>query len=332
MSNPCKYHSWYHHNFMTDFFVVESDYETIGVYILLLHRQMVEGSIPSNIDRLIGQVGHRITKEKFLEIWEERNLKYQFKPVKREWESHRAAEGGACDPKIHGVWKDLPEPLLDRDGSPRLFNEHLHQVMKMDERIFRSRGKGGSTAQSNRATASKESSEVMEAMGATPTFDFKPILQIMPKRVKDGKKGWDGWDEGRDLLKFITTQEEYDDLYAATQVYARQQRGEKAGFHFSLKTWVKGEYLKYVPEKQKQVLQLVASQGAAQPVVEVVEEVFASTNDKIKALLKRGRTISDPPWQRKSFDTDEAAADRDAKWSEEARVKWLNKYLENPNA
>jgi hypothetical protein len=195
--------------------------------------------------------------------------------------------------------------------------------MKMDERIFRSRGKGGSTAQSNRATASKEASEVMEAMGATPTFDFKPILQIMPKRVKVGKKGWDGWDEGTDLLKFITTQEEYDDLYAATQVYARQQRGEKAGFHFSLKTWVKGEYLKYV----------VASQGAAQPVVEVVvEEVFASTNDKIKALLKRGRTISDPPWQRKSFDTDEAAADRDAKWSEEARVKWLNKYLENPNA
>lgn len=321
-SNPCKYHSWYHQNWNTDGFVVESDYETIGVYILLLHRQMVEGDIPSNIDRLVGQVGHRITKEKFLEIWEERGLKYQFKEVRRLWESKPPPSGRASDPKIDGVWRDLPEPRLDRDASPRLHQEFLHQVMENDRRITQSRVKGGETSQTNRFTVQSSLEASLEE--ATPTFDFKPIMRLMPKRVKKGKKGWDGWDAGVDLLKFVTTQEEYDDLLAATQAYAKERRGEDAAYHIGFHNWVKGEYRKHVPEGKQPAKQ-------AAPEEPKVEVVYASTEEKIKALRAQGHAIAAPPWTPRPFYSKEEQDEVAARWTEAKRVNWLTKYLENPN-
>lgn len=323
-----RFHRWYFKDWMTDPFVKGADFETIGVYITLLHCQMEEGSIPSSPKRIHSQIGRSISYERFLEIWEGDPskeeivpLRKMFKEFKRVWVSTQKS----TNPKESGYWQDLDEPVIDKlDGKVKLINETMHQVIQYDDRIFNGskiHGEaGGRIASDNRIlSGSLESHLEQDATG----IDFSALLKVMPKR-RDKSGRLQGWNAGVNMLKYTDSQEMYDAILAAAKNYAKEKPDPL--YTISFGKFMK-EWKDYLPLNYGAKSDTAQSQSLTKPT-EITE--YKNTEERVSVLRAKGCRIEDPPWVPQVTDDQELLVKR-ASFTEEQKSKWLNNYLDNPN-
>lgn len=152
-------------------------------------------------------------------------------------------------------------------------------------------------------------------------LDFNRHLKRMPRRKVKGVFDKAGWERGVAMLKYITTQEEADRLYAAIDAYARERRNEDAAYHMSFGNFM-CEWENHVPANYK------ASDGA-QPE-ESPAAIDKQGAESAPRLDKPKWRAGDPaPWIVGRYDTAFVKSDKINNWADRSkREAWLekNKY------
>ncbi len=226
---------FYHLDWKGDGDVEKMSMTEIGTYWTLLVRQMVDRSIESDFNEL----------RRCLNVDTVEQVEALIVPrIRKKWHTSKCpyltdknytdCEGWNCN--------------VAGDDPTRLYNRRLVDVI-VETDAARDRG----TYNANKGhdmirTPSLESSLVAKSeVEETPTFDFGELLRIMPKRRVKGSI--EGWNQGKEMMKYITTQEEFDDLMAATRQYAKTRKGEDPAYHISLANWVTKEHRRFVPAR-----------------------------------------------------------------------------------
>ena len=280
------YTKFFHQDWCSDGEVGRMTMEEIGTYWSLLVRQMIDGYVPVDPEDLMYDLHTRSLDE-----------------VNR-----------LLTPRVLKKFEKFS------DNQTRQFNQRLMDVITETDQAQQRSSENVSKRWSKPVTASSLESATEDQ----PVFDFGPITRAMPRRRKNGRV--EGWDGGLALLKYISTQEEYDERLAAVKNYARERHGQDPEFHISFNNFMKSEWVRFIPAGYKPA-------GALAPKVEKKVEAVAeykNTHERYLALVKQGKRIGDPPWVAGNFDDEETKATR-AAMTEEQRAKWLNDYLENPN-
>jgi hypothetical protein len=287
MSNPLNWHKFWYRRWSSDEFVKLADLETLGAYIVLITHQMDQGgTVPSDPEELATLIGHKITTERFLFLWNDRKLSTKFSPADERW----VITGDQLD---DGYWES------DEAQPGRLHNRFTTKVMTVDQKTRNGKVKGGQKSAEVRAARALE--ESLADPEETPVFDFTELLRIMPKRKKNNQL--QGWDKGKVALKYITTQDEYDRLMAATRVYARERRGEDPAYHIGLDKWVTEKHHDHVPANFQAPAApptptAVAAEKPAEPVRRNYPPMWLAPSNPARHL-KPGET---PPWVVDAYD------------------------------
>lgn len=196
-------------------------------------------------------------------------------------------------PLIMSKFKPLP------DDPTKLYNEKLTEVIAATDAAKQS-GSDGAFRRWN-------PDPMPEVDESSEKIDFSAHLKRMPKRKFKGKPDRAGWERGVALLKYITTQDEADRLYAAIDAYAKERNGEDAEYHMSFGNFMK-EWESYVPQNY---------QLTAQPVEKPINQVGV-------AVIPKWKMGDTPPWIVNPHETEKMKAMRVAEWADRSkREKWL---------
>lgn len=289
MSNPLDWHKFWFRRWTGDEFVKFADLETLGAYILLIAHQMDEGGdLPETAEKLAVLIGHGLSVDRFNVLWNDKGLKEKFGPVNERW----IITGDKLD---DGYW----EACEAKPG--RLHNKFTTKVMTVDRKNRDVRVRAGQRSAEVRASRSLEA-VAGDPPEETPTFDFTEILRIMPKRKKNGVL--QGWDKGKIALKYITTQDEYDRLLAATRAYAKERRNEDPAYHIGLDKWVSEKHHEKVPANFQSAPEPTAAPAEAKPVEASTPRrrnyppVWLAPENPVR-VLGPGET---PPWVVDAYD------------------------------
>ncbi len=278
------YVKFFHQDWYSDGEVGRMTMEEIGTYWSLLVRQMIDGYVPVDPEDLMHDL-HVGTTEEVNRLLTPRVLKKFDKFA---------------------------------DNQTRQFNQRLMDIITEVDLLQQKNSQNSEKRWSKPITSPSLESSAEDQ----PQFDFGPITRAMPRRRKNGRI--EGWDGGLSLLKYISTQEEYDERLVAVKNYARERHGQDPEFHISFNNFMKSEWVRFVPAGYKP--------AKAQVKTEVKEEVveYKTAEEQFLALRAKGKRLEDPPWFPQATDGEELIAQR-AAMTEEQKAKWLKEYLENPN-
>ena len=278
------YTKFFHQDWCSDGDVGNMTTEEVGTYWSLLVRQMIDGYVPVDPEDLMRDLHVHSVEE-----------------VKR-----------LLTPRVLKKFEKFS------DNQTRQFNQRLMEVITETDQAQQRSSENVSKRWSKPVTSPSLESSVEDQ----PQFDFGPITRAMPRRRKNGRV--EGWDGGLSLLKYISTQEEYDERLAAVKNYARERHGQDPEFHISFNNFMKSEWVRFVPAGYKP-----AAQVKVEPKVEETV-TYKTTEEQFLALRAMGKRLEDPPWFPQATDGEELVAQR-ASMTEEQKAKWLKAYLENPN-
>jgi hypothetical protein len=256
----------------------------VGTYWTLLVRQMVEGHVKTDLSEYLKRLNVPNMQEASLLVTPRVAKKFHTANCKNKMCAGWSACNVPGDDPTELYNRKLVEVIADMDGwSERNKNNVAKRYGEIKTKPLEAAQQGGASVEE------------------TPIFDFSELLRIMPKRKKNGVA--EGWENGKRQLKFITTQEEFDNLMAATREYARTRKGDDAAFHIALDNWLTKEYFRYIPEAATQLPSTPTAVNAAatQPVVEVKRQfppAWLRPEDAVRQL-KPGQT---PPWIVDTYD------------------------------
>jgi hypothetical protein len=295
---------FYHLDWKGDGDVEKMSMQEVGTYWTLLVRQMVDRSIESDFSEL----------QRCLNVRSNEEVDALITPrIRKKFHTSK------CVSKTCAGWTTCN---IEGDDTTRLFNRRLVDVIvetdNARDKGFNNANKGHGMIRTPPLEASLVSrSEVEE----TPSFDFGEILKMMPKRRVKGQL--DGWDRGKEMLKYITTQEEYNDLLAATRSYAKTRKGEDPAFHISLFNWVsKGEYQRFVPARSEPVVEVVKVEEKAEakpaPAPRTYPTSFMAPPNPARHLAPGQR----PPWMVDSLDFEAVKRAKELFPDDDSKRKW----------
>jgi hypothetical protein len=238
--NKRPFVKFFHQDWCSDNDVDNMTMQEVGTYFTLLVRQMVEGHVKSDLSSHLKRLNVASIHEAMMLVTPRVAKKFHTDSCNSE-----ACSGWTCG--------------IPSDDASKLYNRKLRDVIRdQDDRSWQNRNNITSRYNGGMPTKSLESSR---GSGSGPKeespaleFDFTELLRTMPKRKVKGS--YEGWEQGKAMLKYVTTQEEFNDLLAATKAYAKTRKGEDPAYHISLSNWVTKEHHRFVP----------AQVGASTPV------------------------------------------------------------------
>jgi hypothetical protein len=265
---------FYHQDWASDGDVGRMSMQEVGVYWTLLVRQMVDRYVPMSFSELRRPLNVFTVDEAVALVTPAIRRKFHTASCK-----DKDCEGWYCN--------------TPGEDATRLYNRRLTDVIIETDNASSKGTNNAFKRYEPVRTSSLESSLVARSdVEETPNFDFKELLTTMPKRRVKGTL--DGWEQGKAMLKYIVTQEEFNDLIAATKAYARTRKGEDAAFHISLSNWVTKEYHRFVPAKTEDAPQASTEPSstpvATAPVLKMTPKDWCVPDSPVRSTDKA------PPW------------------------------------
>jgi hypothetical protein len=280
--------------------------EETGTYWTLLVRQMVDGYLFNDLGEYL----------KFLNVRSVEDAQRLLTPrVARKFH--------VADCKADGCagWS----ACAGTDPSKKLFNSKLVEtIQEMNDDSWRNKNNISNRYKNDFKTAPIDgysSNTTPKEVEETPTFSFNELLTVMPKRKVKGTL--DGWEQGKAMLKYITTQEEYNDLLAATKAYARQRKGEDPAYHISLFNWVTKEYHRFVPPKTEAPVEEAKPVGFTPPAAPAVPQKRIPKDWCVPEGLTLAKPLdTPPPWIVDENNWEAKQAAKRAYPNDAAKHKW----------
>jgi hypothetical protein len=220
-----EYVRFYHKDWASSGDVQDMTMEEVGVYWTLLVRQMVDGSVTTDRNKL-KRLFNVDTVEEVERLLTEKVMS-KFVPV----------EG---DPsKLHN--KRLSDVIQETDAA--IQRGVLNAAKRWDPLPI--------------TTESIDPPALTEEGG----FDFTPILNEYPRKKRN--KG--GWNKGIQMMRdYITTEDEYQLLHAAVKNYAKKKAGEEERFIKNLDNFLQ-VWREWVPANFTPTKKAVPANEAAPP-------------------------------------------------------------------